>query len=75
MMERLIRVKVEAGARADSITENEKGFDITVRERAAENRANIRACELLATRIGVPVKAVSIVSGHHRPRKTMRIAG
>ena len=76
MMERLIRVKVRAGARADSIKENKKGgFDISVREPAAEHRANKRACELVAAHLGMPAKSARVIAGHHRPHKTMRVAG
>jgi len=73
-MERLVRVKVVADARKDSLRENGKGgFEMSVREPAAENRANERVRELLAAHFGVPVKSVRITAGHQRPTKTVRI--
>jgi len=76
MEERFVRVNVVTDARRESISENERGgFEISVREPAAENRANARVRELIAARLRTPLSAVKIVAGHHSSRKTIRIVG
>ena len=40
-----------------------------------DGRANEAVCRLIATALGVGVRAVSVVSGHSRPEKTLRIEG
>ncbi len=72
--ERLIRITVEPDARVDKLNSDGRGgFDVCVRVPSSENRANDRARELVAAKLGISVKAVRLVSGHHRPRKTLRI--
>lgn len=76
MDECFVRVNVVTDARRESISENEKGnFEVSVREPAAENRANARVRELIAAYLRAPLSAVQIVAGHHRSRKTIRIVG
>ena len=48
-------------------------FEVLVRDEAAENAANMRVCEILANHFKVPVKAVRIVTGHHRPSKKIQV--
>lgn len=76
MKERLIRIRVEADAREDCVVEEKEGrLLICVREPAAENRANLRALQLLARHVHVPPESLRIVAGHHKPTKTIRILG
>lgn len=76
MEERLIRVKVVTDARRDTISENEKGgFEISIRESAAENRANARVRGIIAARLRLPLPRVQIIAGHHKSMKTIRIIG
>ena len=69
-----IRARVQANAKKDSIREiTPAHFEVTVREKAAENRANHRTIELLAVHLGVPADKIRLVSGHHRPSKTFDV--
>ena len=45
-------------------------FEIYIKEKPEQNRANLRVREILANHLSVPVKAISITSGHQRPNKT-----
>jgi uncharacterized protein len=38
-------------------------------------KANAAVCELLAATFGVPVRAVTVVSGHGHARKVVAVAG
>ncbi len=68
-----LRVRVTAGAKKETIEATERGFRISVREKAEENRANTRVRELIADELGVPLVRVRIVSGHHAPSKMITI--
>ena len=68
-----VRVKVEAPR--ETIERLGTTFMVSVREPAKENRANERVRQLLAEALMVPVSAVRIVSGHHRPNKRVSVLG
>ncbi|KKT62653.1 MAG: hypothetical protein A3A29_00825 [Candidatus Ryanbacteria bacterium RIFCSPLOWO2_01_FULL_47_79] len=70
----LIRMKVKAGARKERIVEIGPGrFEIEVKEKATQNAANGRVVALIARHLRVPEKSLHMVSGHHHPRKTLRV--
>lgn len=76
-----IHVKVTAGARKESFSprqlagkpKSEDHFEISVKEKAEGNRANIRVLEILASHFMVPVSKVRIINGHHHPSKLLII--
>ena len=49
--------------------EVEDCFDVSVREKAERNMANVRVIEMVAEHFGVSVKKVRIVNGHHHSSK------
>lgn len=69
----LIKVKVTAHAKHDSIEKTAKGLAITVRAKPENNMANNRVRELLAMHFDVPLNKVKIVSGHKMSSKTIEI--
>lgn len=69
-----LRVHVNAGAKKETlVVKKENEFLISVREPAERNLANRRVCELVAIKIGVPTKAVRIISGHHSATKLLSV--
>ena len=65
-----IHVKITAGARKESFRKKSPDhFEISVREKAERNMANIRVLELVAKHFEVLVKKVRIVNGHKSPSK------
>lgn len=69
-----IKAKVKAGQRAEEIKKlNENTFEISVREKAKHNMANTRVIELVAFELGVSVRKVRIINGHHTPTKLLSI--
>lgn len=69
-----IRVLVTAGARKESLREvRPDTFEIAVRELPVGNAANRRVRARIAEHLGVPVRAVTIVSGHRASRKTLQV--
>lgn len=70
----LVRVKVKAGTRREKFIElMEDSFVVEVREEAERNQANNRMRTLIAQHFHVPLRDVTIVSGHKSPRKTIRV--
>ena len=70
----IVRVKVSADARKERCVQvGETTFEISVKEPAEGNRANIRVRELLATHFGVAMGKVRIETGHHSPSKRIHI--
>ena len=66
----LVKLRVKADAKNDSLKQIAPDhFEISVREEAAENRANQSAIALLASHLGVDAKRIRIVKGHHSPSK------
>lgn len=70
---RRIRVKVRTDARKESLVEKSGVFEISTKEPASNNRANVRIVEMLARHLRVSVKRLRIVAGYHSPRKTVII--
>ncbi len=65
-----IHVKVTAGAWKKSFNRKSKDhFEVSVREKAERNMANIRVLELVAEHFKVPQSKVRIVNGHRHPSK------
>ena len=69
----LIKTKVTAHAKHDSIEKTARGLAITVRAKAENNMANDRVRELLAMHFDVPLNKVKIISGHKMSSKTIEI--
>lgn len=71
-----IRVHVVAGAKKEKVEQKAKDlYDIAVKEKALQNRANIRVREIIAELYNSTPKQVRIISGHHRPTKILSIPG
>ena len=67
-----IKVKVRAGAKREVIKKiSEDHYDISVKEKAENNRANGRILEICHGLY--PGTAIRIVSGHHSPSKIISI--
>jgi len=70
----LVRVNVKAGARREKfVVLMEDSFAVDVREEAERNQANNRVRALIAQHFHVPLKEVTVVSGHKSPKKTIRV--
>lgn len=71
-----IDLKVVPGARGDSIT-GPLGDRVKIRVSAPpeDGKANKAITHLLAGRLGVPRRAVTITSGSTCPEKTVRVVG
>ncbi len=69
-----IKIKVTAGARKEKLTQiSEDHFEISVREKAERNMANVRVREMIADFFVVPVGKTKIISGHHSPGKIFSV--
>jgi len=69
-----IKVKVEAGAKKEKITQvSDDHFEVSVREPAERNLANRRILALVAEFFKVPAGKVKLVSGHHSPGKILDV--
>jgi uncharacterized protein YggU (UPF0235/DUF167 family) len=67
-----IKVRVKTGAKNETVRRLADGrFEISVREKSEANRANARVIELVAKNLGLPIKTVRIVKGHHHPSKIL----
>ncbi len=67
-----IKVKIIANARKEIIEKiSEDHYNISVKEKAENNRANKRLLEIM--RIQYPNSIVKIISGHHSPSKILSI--
>ena len=72
---RFIRVRATAGARREMVVcEGDDVFEIAVKEKAEQGRANARIRELLAGHLGIAVSDLRLVSGAHRPVKRFLVA-
>ena len=70
-----VTVKVKAGARKESVKEvSPERFEISVREEAEHNQANLRIVDILAERFGVPVKCIRMIKGHRTSSKMFTIS-
>ncbi len=71
---RYIHIKVVASAKKEFLKQkSEDHFEISVKEKAERNLANIRVLELLAEHFAVPVNKIRIVNGHKHPSKLLAI--
>lgn len=69
-----IRIKVFPHSKKEKIIKKENNtFEIYTREKAENNRANIRSKEIIAEYFNMPIKKISIISGHQRPQKILVI--
>lgn len=69
-----IRVHVVTAAKRESVkAEKPDILNVSVKEPAEQNRANIRVRELVALRYGILPKEVRIISGHHHTSKILLI--
>lgn len=69
-----IKVKVTAGARKEKLIQTASDhFEISVREKAERNMANVRVREMVAEFFKVPIGKVKLISGHHSPGKIFTI--
>ena len=67
-----IHVKVIAGVKKESLKQkSEDHFEISVREKAERNMANLRVLALVAEYFKIPANKVRIVNGHHHPSKLL----
>jgi len=65
-----IKVKVQAGAKREVITQKSKNsYIISVKEPAERNLANKRICQIMASLFNVSIKNVRIINGHQSPSK------
>lgn len=70
-----VKVRVKTGQKKERVAEGAKGtFAISVKEKAERNSANARIIKIIAEKLGVPVKKVRIISGHHAPSKLLFVA-
>jgi len=72
----ILRVKAIPGARREGIA-GRLGDRLKVRVSAPaqSGRANAALCALVARELGVRASAVSVLSGHASPLKTLRLTG
>jgi uncharacterized protein (TIGR00251 family) len=69
-----VRVRVRTGAKKEGTTALPDGrFDIAVREKPEEGKANERVVELVARHFGVAQKFVRIIRGRTSPSKTLAV--
>lgn len=68
-----LRVRITPSAKHESITQKGEVLLVTVKEPAAQNRANNRLRELVAEKYGLSVSGVRILHGHHSPSKLLSL--
>ncbi len=69
-----IKVRVKVGEKKEKIDKKaENTFYISVKEKAENNQANRRICEIISSLYNVQLKEVKIVSGHHKGSKLLLI--
>lgn len=74
MQDKIVKVKVSAGARQENVQETLLGdFKIHVREKAEKGKANERVLELIADYFNVSKSSVSLVSGVTYKEKIIKI--
>ena len=67
-----IHVKVTVGASKESWKRRSNDhFEISVKEKAERNQANLRVLQLVASHFKVSVNKVRIVNGHGHPSKLL----
>jgi len=74
MTEITVRTKVFPSSKKEKFIKIDDGqFEIYVREPAQRNLANYRVRELIARNFSVSISQVQMLTGHHSPKKTMRV--
>jgi len=70
----LIKVKIFPGIRKEEVTEKTEGvFDVKVKEKAEQGKANKRLVELLSRHFRVSENQVKVISGLKRRNKIISI--
>ena len=69
----LIKIKVTASAKHNSLEKTPKGIDISVKAKAENNMANDSVREILAIHFDVPINKIKIVRGHKTSSKTIEV--
>jgi uncharacterized protein (TIGR00251 family) len=65
-----IKVKVFPGAKKQEIIEkNKNSFEIKVKEKPKQGRANQEAIVVLSRHFGVPFEKIKLIKGHHQANK------
>jgi len=76
-MEKILTVKVFAGAKKEKVEHPDKGegcdIRMFVKEPAQKNMANMRVRAIIADMHQVPIGNVQLLTGHHSPKKRLRI--
>jgi uncharacterized protein YggU (UPF0235/DUF167 family) len=70
-----LRLKVVPGARTASVEWMGELLKVKVTEAPEKGRANDAVIELLAQRLGLNTSALSLISGHTSPFKTLEVCG
>jgi uncharacterized protein len=74
MSEKIIKVKVTAGARTESVEALDDGtFNVRVRVKAEKGRANARVIEVLAGHLGVAKSHLTLQRGAASREKMIKI--
>lgn len=68
-----ISVKIKTRARQESVNENGKIFNVSVKELPIEGRANKKVIEILAKYFNKPKSNIKIISGHKSKNKIIEI--
>lgn len=69
-----IRVRVTPKSKREFITTGKGGaLEVSVKEPAKDNRANVRVCQLVAEHLGVPRKNVIITKGSESRSKMILV--
>jgi len=69
-----IKVKVLAGVRKETFKKiSDDHFEVSVKEKAERNMANMRVLELVANYFAIAPNKVRIISGHHSSGKIFDI--
>jgi len=67
-----IHVKVKVGASKEKLLKKNKDhFEVSVKEKAERNRANMRMLEIISEHFSVPLERVRIVNGHRHSSKLL----
>jgi uncharacterized protein YggU (UPF0235/DUF167 family) len=70
-----IKVRVKTGSKKEIVKKvSEDHFEVSVREKAERNLANTRVREIIAEQVGLTVRKVKIIKGHHSPSKILSIS-
>jgi len=71
----LLEIRVIPRARRDEVG-GERAGRLLVRTTAApvDDKANVAVRKLIAEHLGVPVRSVEVVSGHHARDKVVRVS-